>query len=495
MASWKRENGASLVAQKLVLPKGSYATYQLLLDDNTPEQAVSARYRLEVTYEYTYEKSPASCDAFFHTSVLRTDQYPDTRVSVQIQPRLGEDLLIKRYFECSGGSMTSMHFRVENLHSDVPYEISKIELFPSYDLDDTTLEEVDKLIPAIQHVENTKAIRVYQESTNLIDVQIEAASDTNLLMHFMLNFKYSSTKRADIAGLNTTGTAGDEVTLTFKLNESELNYSPITYTLVDGYNLIALPLNIMNVSSGVHKFKVDIITTGNDFYIEQYKLQLTLDGKNLISRSGSSAPSVFEQVYIAPIKKMSGIVISDSTDVKHVEVVRLGVRQTIQVPRNKPLGYLASLVNITSTSVADQIDFKQGLGAALEQYSGSKILYTSGDTLGLKPSNIASTAFTFGETFPAGDYFYLDLDNTDVLKYVDIRIDPMLIAIDSLILPITEEQWVSDKPGYRFKGTSLLMDKDHIRTLENSLVLEEHEMKCYEVLFDEDNFTEILQIQ
>lgn len=494
MGHWKRVDGATLTAQTLVLPKGSSATYQVLADSEAIEQAVSARYRLEVTYAVEGPKNYSATDAFLHVTVRRGEDYPDTNVSVQIQPRLGETKKIIRYFEASGGTMEALEFKLHNISSETPLEISKVELFPSYDLDDSTLEEVDKLIPAIQHVENTKTIRVHREKTFLVDADIEAAADTNLLMHFLLNFKYVPAKVNTSEGDNTTGTT-DEVTLVFNLDEGELSYSPLTYSLIPGYNLISLPLNIMNVAEGMHKFKISISTTGADFYIEQYKMQLTLDGKNLISRSGSSAPSAFVQVHIAQLKKVSGIEIFDTADTKHVEVERLSVSQRIRVPKNAPLGYLGAMVNVARTAVAEQIDFTQGIGSDTSSFVGSKILTADGGVLGLKPSNIKSTKFVYGETFSRGDYFYLDLDNTDVESYRDIRIDPMLVATASEVLPINSENWQSDNEGFFFEKEAINMKTKFTRKLANPDTHGDLGITFAEVLIDTENFTEIQQIQ
>lgn len=477
VAEWSRGSNTSLTEGAMRLDKNGIITYKRVVSSSTSDvlPAVSKYYRVTVTFNET-----VSSHVFLSAKVLRVapskeaEKPEDTQVVVPIYPRQGEVNKVVRYFEANGGSVDTFQFEVYNLN-DSPVIISSISVDPSYDIDDATLEEVDRLIPAIQRYENANdTIYVSDTDTTLVNIDVEAAANTNLQVHFMLNFENTADNNL--------------MTLTFLFNENVLPYSPLKVTLLKGWNIVGLPLSLMEVPTGVNKFKILANTSNGGVYIEPYKIQLTLDGKNLTSKASSRAPEINAQEYIEKPKNisLSEHPVSMNAFTALQEVIPVGVTQHIALPKSRK-HVVNDVCKFSFIRRSEDIYFDaQDFGK--DYFDHTDIITITDGSMQLRPSNTASVTFSMEETFELGDMYSLTIDNTQVKAYSHAEITPLIQSVVpykvSLLKATNSEYYSSDE-------SSITVKTEYVRTAVAD-ALESHSIAT--IPYDEDEFSELRSI-
>lgn len=449
IAEWSRGGNTSLVDGAMQLNKNGIITYKRVVSSATSDTvpAVAKYYRVTVTFN-----EAVSSHIFLAMHVNRVapskdaEKPEDTHVVVPIYPRQNEVNKVVRYFEANGGSVDTFLFEVYNLN-DSRVIISSVSVDPSYDLDEATLEEVDRLIPAIQKYENANdTIYVNDTDTTLVNMDVEAASETNLQVHFMLNFENKSDNNV--------------MTLTFLFNEGVLPYSPLQVTLINGWNIVGLPLSIMEVPTGINKLKILAKTSNGGVYIERYKVQLTLDGKNLMSKSSSKAPEVNTQVYIEkPAISLEEHPITMNAFAAFQEVIPVGVAQHIALTKSKK-HQVTAVCNFSFIRRSEDIYFdSQDFGK--DYFDHTNVVTISDGSMHLKPASAAVTYMTHIATGLQGDMFECTVDNTQVQNYSQFDVSPSTVSLISKPVNLYNAIITSNEYVCTDEGISQVIEYEH----------------------------------
>lgn len=451
---WSKGANTSVIDGAMRINKNGIITYKRVVSSATSDvlPAVAKYYRVTVTFN-----EAVSSHIFLSAKVLRVapskdaEKPEDTHIVVPIYPRQGEVNKVVRYFEANGGSVDAFQFEVYNLSSSSAI-ISSVNVEPSYDIDEATLEEVDRLIPAIQRYENsTDTIYVNDSETTIINTDVEVATNTNLQVHFMLNFENTADNNL--------------MTLTFLFNENELSYSPLKVSLIKGWNIVGLPLSLMEVPTGVNKFKILASTSNGGVYIEKYKVQLTLDGKNLTSKASSKAPEINAQEYIEKPKNISlkEHPISMNAFTAFQEVIPVGVTQHIPLTKSKK-HQLTAVCNLSFVRRSEDIYFdSQDMGK--KYFNTTSIVTTSNSEMHLKPSNAAVNYMNYVFTGLQGAVFEYELDNSQVQSYSQFDIAPSTVSLISKSINLYNAAITSAQYDCTDEGIVQLVEYEHRRPI------------------------------
>jgi len=488
---WKLVD-ARIAAGKVEISPGGYIQFTKAPRLNE-EKGISEKYKVVITYANSslpslYSKSnlmfelhmtPSKSQEEGKYKAITTSAHPNRSTST------GLDELIT-YVDAKGG-MADV-FRVV-LRNNLGYDITvvKVDVYPSYAVDDTTLIEIEQHIPSVLHGANQDRILVTSnEPTELIEMDVGTVMSTNLQVHFMVN-----------------GTLSEDtsVTLDFKVDEEHLQYSPLEFNLPAGPFLLGIPANIMQVESGNNNFKVYMNITNGSADIKPYKVQCTVDGKGMLSKSSSAAPVVDE---------LLGLPFVDITE--NTNDISLSFIQTQCVPtpvdgvlvltsHDLTRGNTVSeLIGIEQVRVAEDVWFgpswENGYDPGTHEifhYNNNVIRKFEGG-LQFVDSDTVSKKFTNTANWTRGDLYSIELDNSQTLKYEllnivnrkqSIKLNPIMIANDTFE---TKEGYVIDN------GVSIKTKYDYISTID----IVNNEDECYTsavIEVNESEFNDIINLE
>lgn len=414
---WKLSD-ARIVAGRVEIAPGGYMQF-IKAPMLTEEKGIPQKYKVVITYNDSnlpqlYSKSKLMFEIHMTPTKANSEQeqakfktittsaHPNTITST------GLDKCIT-YVDAKGG--TADLFKIilrNNLNQDVT--VVSVDVHPSYAVDDTTLSEIEQHIPSVLHGTNSDRIYIRTgEPSELISMDVGTVMNTNLQVHFMVNGVLSNDA---------------EVTLDFKVDDEHLPYSPLEFKLPAGPFLLGIPANIMQVDSGNNAFKVLMTTSSGTVDIKPFKVQCTIDGKGMLSKSSSAAPSVNE------LLRVPFIDVTENTNETEMSFLQT---QCIPIPCNETLIITAlditkdktvtELIGIEQSRVAEDVWFgptwENGNNPCLHEvftYNTNVIIKQSGK-LQFKPGYTQTMPITNSASWLNGDLYSIDLDVSDVAKY------------------------------------------------------------------------------
>ena len=336
---WKLTD-ARIVAGKLLIEPGGSVQY-IKAPTAEEEKAIPQKFKVVITYEtelsplysnaeYMFEihmppnkNNNANGDGVYKS--ITTPVHPNT---TNVSGTLFNKCIT--YVDAKGG--TTEYFKIvyrNNSKSEIT--INSISVHPSYAVDDNTLAEIEQHIPSTLHYTNSDRLYITTDG-NLVTMDIGTVMNTNLQVHFMAN-----------------GVVTDDcdIQLEFLVDKEHLPYSPIDYTLPAGRFLIGIPINIMQVESGNNKLEINLKISNGSAEIQPFKVQCTVDGKGMLSKSSSSAPSI-DEVLLIPTWDISQVGEIAHTFVEHSEIIPSPVGAMISIPfiNIDEIGYVEDIIDL-----------------------------------------------------------------------------------------------------------------------------------------------------
>ena len=477
---WKLYNG-TFNDSKIVLEPGGYMQFVKAPKDEV-DQSISEKYKVVITYEnplpmlyskvdYMFEMHlvPKGKDEGLHTAIS-TSAHPNTKVGTTMNRCV-------TYVDAKGGFASQIKMILRNL-SNESITINSVEVYPSYTIDDITLSEMEQYMPSILHYSNFEPITCSM-ITRIVNMDISTTMDTNLNLHLLLNGTSSFT---------------DEMTLEFKVDGEHLQYSPLTFDVPSGKFLIGIPANIMQVEAGNNKFEVNLISN-SDITFDIGKVQCTVDGKGMINRSVTAAPSAFETVTVPnePIPQIS-VGTNFVEDDVHVPISVYVNSEQVEIKNLRNYGDIVEICNNELLRVAEDIwfgpTFENGFDNCEHEVFryNTNVVHLVDGTMQLKNANSKSVKFDDVAEYDFGNIYSMDLDNRDIRAFERLSISPITQSITSTLVPLNSDT-LEEKHGYdNSKGLKILVDN---KFTNDVVTVVNDELTYTEVIVDESLYNNV----
>ena len=489
---WKLVD-ARIVAGKVAIEPGGYIQFTKAprLEE---EKGIPEKYKVVITYDNSnlpplYSKSnlmfelhmtPVKSQENGKYKAITTSAHPNTSTST------GLDECVT-YVDAKGG-MADV-FRVV-LRNNLGYDITvvKVDVHPSYAVDDATLIEIEQHIPSVLHGTNENRIVVTksEEPTELITMDVGTVMSTNLQVHFMVN-----------------GTISEDadVVLDFTVDDEHLQYSPLEFRLPAGPFLLGIPANIMQVESGNNTFKVHMNVSNGTVDIKPYKVQCTIDGKGMLSKSSSTAPVVNELIripFVDVTDNARDISLSFmQTQCTPISTTGLLVLTAHDITRDKTV---AELIGIEQVRVAEDVWFgpswENGYDPGTHEifdYNNNVIRKFEGG-LQFVDSDSVSRKFINTANWKRGDLYTIELDHTETSKYERLNIRNKKQSIKLNSIEINSDTFTCPEGYVIDDGVSIITRNEF--TSNVGIVTNEDEWYTSAVIeIDEVNYNDIKELE
>ena len=276
---WVAMKDSTITSNLITVQPGGYIEYSFIpLSDE--QRFITSKYRLLIKYKSNGNIYQGEVSCLFDMILLSegddTNSIKYQTISARASDNRG-NLVNDVIFMSSGGTADAFKFRFRN-NGTKAVEIESIELFPSYSLNTDTINVVQQMLPSITHYSNTNTILAFDKETLLATVRAGTTSDTSLSLHCLIN------------GWSLDNTT---VTIYLRMNDIDLQYSPIKVDIPSGNFLISIPASIMRVKPGRNELKVLMMVDSGKVIIEPNRVQCSLEGVGLMSGGGSARPSAY----------------------------------------------------------------------------------------------------------------------------------------------------------------------------------------------------------
>ena len=385
------------------------------------QKAISQYYKLRI--EYIKPPSPMEVEAstIIDIKCLKEDDAGQI-VTVAESCVLGTTLarcpdILEQVIQLPGGLADYVEVEIHSQALQQVPIITSVDLFPSYDMEQSTLEELDRLLPSFVHSENDQVLYINDvKPVDLVALDVDVSESTNLLAHFFMNFE----SRFDCT-----------LTLQVILNDLEQKYSPIVVSVHQGHNMIGIPFSVRNLEKGSNALRIIATSQGGSVYVSPYKMQFSLDGRNLLSRTEAGNPFIRAQTHITINPPV--LTPQDKTLVQVLEVNRMSITQRVRY--SIPTRISRGSAQLSLSRQAEHITFDQNI---YTQFEVPDCMNGIG-SLGFKDTFEVVEDFTLVEQWPEGDCYSMVIDNTQIKEYQAIEINPQTVAI-------VEYDWLQRNP-------------------------------------------------
>lgn len=482
LSQWKLNEGYFDNERIVLKPGGSMQLVKAPKDD--VDKAVSQKYKVVITYNTELPTLNSTVNYMFEMYLTPNEKdgmYKGISTSAHPNTYVGDTLnQCVTYVDANGGIASQFKIIIRNL-SDEPITVNSVAVYPSYAIDDSTLSEMEQYMPSILHYTNMEAVSC-KNSTRILAMDVSTTMDTNLNVHLLLN---------------GTSSFADDVTLEFKLNGEHLLYSPLEFTVPEGKFLIGIPANIMQVESGNQKFEVYLISNSTITF-NANKIQCTVDGKGMVHRSNSAAPSAFETVTV-PRKDVDMITVGTNSISNDVDIpILYATVEHIPIKRLNSCGSVEDLAGHELVRVAEDVwfgpVFENGFDDCeneLFNYNNN-VIYIDGGKMQLKNANATSVKFHDVAEYDYGNIYAIELDNSDIREFERLDISPTVTPITITTLQLNANT-LDGAAGYDItKGINILIDNEFTSDVTTS----DDETYTYaEVTVDESIYNDIGRLE
>ena len=489
---WKLTD-ARIVAGKLLIEPGGSVQY-IKAPTAEEEKAIPQKFKVVITYETGLSPLYSNAEYMFeihmppnkNNNVNGDGVYKSITTPVHPNTTNVSGTLFNKcvtYVDAKGG--TTEYFKIvyrNNSKSEIT--INSISVHPSYAVDDNTLAEIEQHIPSTLHYTNSDRLYITTDG-NLVTMDIGTVMNTNLQVHFMAN-----------------GVVTDDcdIQLEFLVDKEHLPYSPIDYTLPAGRFLIGIPINIMQVESGNNKLEINLKISNGSAEIQPFKVQCTVDGKGMLSKSSSSAPSI-DEVLLIPTWDISQVGEIAHTFVEHSEIIPSPVGAMISIPfiNIDEIGYVEDIIDIEQTRVAEDVWFGPTWDNGYDPCTHEKFTYNEdiikkhSGKLQFKQMDSNTLTLEHTHTWLGGDVYSITLDNSETSKYERLRINPRKRGVKIHDIRLNTDNF-TEIDGYNM-GDTIGIITEHNEKCTTNLQSDNETFTYVTVEVDENNFNEIKELQ
>lgn len=494
---WKLTS-ARVVAGRVEISPGGNIQYTKApkIDE---EKAIPQRYKVVITYDddlptlystsnlmFELHMTPSNSNSNSNTDnssnickTITTSAHPNTTTGNVRNKCI-------TYVDAKGG--TADLFKViirNNLHKEI--RIASVEVCPSYSVDDNTLAEIEQHIPSVLHYTNSDRI-ILNGETQLLQMDVATAMNTNLQVHLMVN---------------GTITESCDVRLDLKLKKESLPYSPLEFTLPAGPFLLGLPVNIMQVEDGDNTFEVYMTLSKGQGEIKPFKVQCTIDGKGMLSKSSSSAPDIHEILLIPFVDILD--VDADDVELDYSEQRQIPIPHItrLEIPVIKNIANygegVVDLLNIEQVKVADDIWFgpmwENGYNDCKHEVFiyNEDVLEKTGGKIQFKPSYVRNQKFTLTSKWNYGDLYTIELDNRNTANYERFVIaDKVQVVSNSRVIINTDN--FNAPEDYTIRDNNIGIKTHYDNEVRDNLVITNEEITSMDIVVDVSQYNDVIKL-
>ena len=486
---WKLTD-ARIVAGRVEISPGGYIQF-LKAPKIDEEKAIPQKYKVVITYNdddlpILYSKSNLMFELHMtpKKALVGEEQGTFKTITTSAHPNTQLNNVKNKcitYLDTKGG--TADLFKIilrNNLHRDIT--VVSVDVYPSYSVDDNTLAEIEQHIPSILHYTNSDRVLINGE-TKILQMDVGAVMNTNLQVHLLAN-----------------GTLNEDcnVRLDFIVDKEPLPYSPLEFNLPAGPFLLSIPTNIMQVESGNNSFEVYMTPSNGTGEIKPFKLQCSIDGKGMLSKSSSAAPSANE-ILLVPIEDLS-ILDVDDVEFNYIET------QCIPIPTEYSLDVpvvdvdnigtdILNLYDIEQTRVAEDVWFGPTLENGYDPgYNeiftyNTDIIKKQNGKLQFKQMGANTLKIENTQNWTKGDLYTIELDNSETSKYERLTINAIKRSVKLNRINLNNDNF--NNPENYTINDNIGIVTSHLTESTNNLVTDNESYTHITVNVDESMFNDI----